>query len=101
DGYYQKDGKPLQLTILTNSGSKVRETLLQTAVDQYKLIGVKVSPRLVPFENIQDILQSRPDDVSGWILGWTLNVEPDPYGVFHSASIPDLAKKIPGYNFGA
>jgi peptide/nickel transport system substrate-binding protein len=79
----------------------VRETLLQTAVDQYKLIGVKVSPRLVPFEDIQDILQSRSEDVSGWILGWKLSVEPDPFGVFHTASIPDVAKRIPGYNFGA
>jgi peptide/nickel transport system substrate-binding protein len=101
DGYYQKDGKPLQLTILTNSGNKVRETLLQTAIDQYKVIGVKVSPRLVPFENIVDILQARQEDVSGWIIGWKLNVEPDPYGVFHSASIPDAAKRVAGYNFGA
>jgi peptide/nickel transport system substrate-binding protein len=101
DGYYQKDGKPLQLTILANSGNKVRETLLQTAVDQYKVIGVKVSPRLMPFENLVDLLQTRQEDASGWIIGWKLNVEPDPYGVFHSASIPDAAKKVPGYNFGA
>jgi peptide/nickel transport system substrate-binding protein len=101
DGYYQKDGKPLQLTIMTNSGNKVRETLLQTAVDQYKIIGVKVAPRLVPFEAMVEILANRSEDVSGWIIGWKLNVEPDPYGIFHSSSIPDAAKKTTGYNFGA
>lgn len=101
DGYYQKDGKPLQLTIMTNSGNKVRETLLQTAIDQYKFIGVKVAPRLVGFDAMVDILSNRSEDVSAWIIGWKLNVEPDPYGIFHSNSIPDPAKKTTGYNFGA
>jgi peptide/nickel transport system substrate-binding protein len=101
DGYYQKDGKPLQLTIMTNSGNKVRETLLQTAIDQYKFIGVKVAPRLVPYDTMVDILSNRSEDVSAWIIGWKLSVEPDPYGIFHSSSIPDPAKKTTGYNFGA
>jgi peptide/nickel transport system substrate-binding protein len=101
DGYHQKDGKPLQLTIMTNSGNKVRETLLQTAIDQYKVIGVKVAPRLVPFDTMVDILSNRSEDVSAWIIGWKLSVEPDPYGIFHSSAIPDPAKKTTGYNFGA
>ena len=101
DGYYAKEGKALQLTIITNSGNKVRETLLQTAVDQYKLIGVKVAPRLVTFDGMVEILSSRTEDVSGWIIGWKLSVEPDPYGIFHTTSIPDAAKRTTGYNFGA
>jgi peptide/nickel transport system substrate-binding protein len=101
DGYYQKEGKPLAITIMTNSGNKVRETLLQTAIDQYKIIGVKIAPRLVTFDNMVDILGNRSEDVPAWIIGWKLNVEPDPYGIWHSASIPDAAKKTMGYNFGA
>ncbi|HYR94759.1 MAG TPA: ABC transporter substrate-binding protein [Methylomirabilota bacterium] len=101
DGYYQKDGKPLAVTIMTNSGNKVRETLLQTAIDQYKVIGVKIAPRLVTFDNMVDILGNRSEDVPAWIIGWKLSVEPDPYGIWHSASIPDAAKKTMGYNFGA
>ena len=101
DGYYQKDGKALGFTMMTNSGNKVRETLLQTAIDEYKLIGVKVTPRLVPFDTMTEILSSRSEDVSAWIVGWRLSVEPDPYGIWHSNSIPDPAKKAIGYNFGA
>jgi peptide/nickel transport system substrate-binding protein len=101
DGYYQKDGKPLSITIMTNSGNKVRETLLQTAIDQYKVIGVKIAPRLVTFDSMVDILGNRSEDVPAWIIGWKLSVEPDPYGIWHSASIPDAAKKTMGYNFGA
>jgi peptide/nickel transport system substrate-binding protein len=101
DGYYQKEGKPLAITILTNSGNKVRETLLQTAIDQYKVIGVKISPRLMPFDSMVDILSSRSEDVPAWIIGWKLSVEPDPYGIWHTASIPDPSRKAIGYNFGA
>ena len=101
DGYYVKDGKTLAITIMTNSGNKVRETLLQTAVDQYKLIGVKIAPRLVPFDTMVDVLSNRSEDVPAWIIGWKLSVEPDPYGIWHSASIPDPARKTTGYNFGS
>ena len=101
DGIYERDGKPLQITIMTNSGNKVRETLLQTAIDQYKLIGVRVSPRLVPFDTMVDILSNRSEDVPAWIIGWRLNVEPDPYGIWHSNSTPDAQKRTTGYNFGA
>ncbi len=101
DGYYQRDGKPLSITIMTNSGNKVRETLLQTAIDQYKFIGVKIAPRLVPFDTMVDILSNRSEDVPAWIIGWKLSVEPDPYGIWHTSSIPDAAKRTTGYNFGA
>src|SRR5439155_3359534 len=82
-------------------GNKVRETLLQTAIDQYKLIGVRIAPRLMPFDAMVDILSNRSEDVPAWIIGWKLNVEPDPYGIWHSNSIPDASKKTTGYNFGA
>jgi peptide/nickel transport system substrate-binding protein len=101
DGYYQKEGKPLAITIMTNSGNKVRETLLQTAVDQYRAIGVKIAPRVVPFDTMVDILSNRSEDVPGWIIGWKLSVEPDPFGIWHTSSIPDPARKATGYNFGA
>jgi peptide/nickel transport system substrate-binding protein len=101
DGIYQKDGKPLQITVMTNSGNKVRETLLQTAIDQYKLIGVRIAPRLVPFDSMVDILSNRSEDVPAWIIGWRLSVEPDPYGIWHSSAIPDASRRTTGYNFGS
>ena len=101
DSYYQKDGKRLELTMITNSGNKVRETMLQTAVDQYKQIGVKVNPRLLQFDEMVDILSTRSQDFAGWIIGWRLPAEPDPYGIWHSSSIPDPARRTTGYNFGA
>jgi len=101
NGIYEKDGKPLQLTMMTNPGNRVRETLLQTAIDQYRQIGVRVTSRLVPFDEMVGILSDRSQDVSAWIIGWKLSVEPDPYGIFHSSSIPDPKRGTVGYNFGA
>src|SRR5205085_10016360 len=43
----------------------------------------------------------RTEDVAAWIIGWRLSVEPDPYGIWHTASIPDAAKRTTGYNFGS
>jgi len=85
---------------MTNSGNKVRETLLQTAIDQYRLIGVKISPKLVPFDTMVASLGDPSVDVPAWIIGWKLSVEPDPFGIWHSSSIPDAAKRTTGYNFG-
>ncbi len=101
DGVYQRDGTPLEIAVMTNSGNKIRETLLQTAIDQYGLIGVRITPRLVPFDTMVRILSDRSEDVPAWIIGWRLNVEPDPYGIWHSSAIPDPAKKTTGYNFGS
>ncbi|HZP96928.1 MAG TPA: ABC transporter substrate-binding protein [Candidatus Limnocylindria bacterium] len=101
DGVYQKDGKPLEIAVMTNSGNKLRETLLQTVIDQYGQIGVRVTPRLVPFDTMVDMLSSRSEDVPAWIIGWRLNVEPDPFGIWHSSAIPDPAKRTTGYNFGS
>lgn len=101
DSYYQKDGKRLELTMVTNSGNKVRETMLQSAVEQYKKIGVLVNPRLMQFDEMVDMLSTRSQDFAGWIIGWRLPVEPDPYGIWHSNSVPDPARHATGYNFGA
>lgn len=99
-GVYEKAGKPLQLTIMTNSGNKVREALLQTAIDQYRLIGVKITPQLVPFDSMVASLGDPTADVPAWIIGWKLSVEPDPFAIWHSSSIPDALKRTTGYNFG-
>jgi len=101
DGFYARDGKTLEFSIVANSGNKVRETLLQVATEQYKGIGVKVNPKLEAFETMVDKLTNGNQEIQGWIIGWSLGIEPDPYGIWHSSQIPDPAKKTTGFNFGA
>ena len=101
DGFYAKDGKPLAFSIVANSGNKTRETLLQIAAEQYKAIGVKVDPKLEAFETMVDKLTTGNQEIQGWIIGWSLGLEPDPYGIWSKTNIPDPAAKKTGFNFGS
>lgn len=101
DGIYAKAGKQLEFSVVANSGNKTRETLLQVATEQYKQIGVKLNPKLEAFETMVDKLTKGNQEIQGWIIGWSLGIEPDPYGIWHSTQIPDPAKATTGFNFGA
>lgn len=101
DGIYAKAGKPLEFSVVANSGNKTRETLLQVATEQYKAIGVKLNPKLEAFETMVDKLTKGNQEIQGWIIGWSLGLEPDPYGIWHSSQIPDPAAAKTGFNFGA
>ncbi len=102
DGIYQKGGQRLEFTIVTNSGNKTRETLLQVAVEQYKQIGVNASARTESFEALVDRLNKSRDptygdrggrDYDAFILGWSLTPDPDSYEIWHSSQI-----QFPGAN---
>ncbi len=93
DGVYQKGDQRLEFTMITNSGNKIRETLLQVAVEQYKQIGVNVTPQTESFEALVDRLNKSRDpkygeqggrDVDAYILGWSLGVDPDAFNIWHS-----------------
>ncbi len=85
DGIYVwTDGKPLAMRIETNSGNKTRETILEIAVEQYRQIGVKIEPTLEAF----NVLLERTDpgtDYEGFIIGWSLGLDPDSYSIWHSS----------------
>jgi peptide/nickel transport system substrate-binding protein len=96
DGIYEKDGQRLAMTMMTNSGNKVRETLLQVATEQYRQIGVEVTPRTEAFEALSERVGKSKDPVYGdrggrdydaVILGWSQGVDPDAFGTWHSSQI--------------
>ena len=89
----------------TNSGNKVRETLLQVATEQYRQIGVEVTPRTEAFEALSERVGKSKDAVYGdrgghdydaAILGWSQGVDPDAYGVWHSSQIKSGQNQV-GY----
>jgi peptide/nickel transport system substrate-binding protein len=97
DGIYAKDGKPLAITIVTNQGNKTRETFLQVAVDQYKQIGVKITPKLEDFTALVPKLTGGSPEVEAVIIGWQLAADPDPYTIWHSSNVASPTKA--GNNF--
>ena len=97
DGYYAKDGKPLAITIVTNQGNKTRETFLQVAVEQYKQVGVKITPKLEAFESLVPKLTGGSPEVEAVIIGWQLSADPDPFTIWHSSNVASPTKA--GNNF--
>jgi len=97
DGVYAKDGKPLAITIVTNQGNKLRETFLQVAVEQYKQIGVKITPKVEAFEALVPKLTGGSPEIEAVIIGWTNIVEPDSFTVWHSSNAASPTKA--GNNF--
>jgi peptide/nickel transport system substrate-binding protein len=102
DGVYQKDNQKLEFSMVTNSGNKVRENLLQIAVEQYKQIGVNVTPLTESFEKLDERTTKTKDptygdqggrDFDAVIVGWSLGADPDGYSIWHSSQIPP-----PGFN---
>ena len=85
DGIYRwTDGQPMKMRIETNQGNNARETILQFAQDQYKQIGIQIDPLLESFNALLD--RTDPGaDYEGFIIGWSLGADPDPYSIWHSS----------------
>jgi peptide/nickel transport system substrate-binding protein len=87
DGIYQKDGRRLAFTLVTNENNDVRAKLVQLASDQYRAIGVAVTPRLEPFNPLVKRLFDRDPSVEAFVIGWTSAVDPFASEVWHSAGL--------------
>src|SRR5256712_823545 len=85
DGVYRwTDGSPMKMRIETNQGNNARETILQLAQEQYKAIGIQIDPLLESFNALLD--RTDPGtDYEGFIIGWSLGADPDPYSIWHSS----------------
>lgn len=98
EGVFAREGRRLELTMAGPAGNKPSETLLQIAVEQYRQIGVRVTPQLVAPEALQAMLAG--GSVDAWISSWTLGLDPDPYQIWSRDQIPDPATKRGGFNYG-
>ena len=87
--------------MVTNSGNKVRETLLQVATEQYRQIGVDRDPAHRGVRGAERPRLKSKDPVYGdrgghdydaAILGWALGADPDAYGIWHSSQVTSPAE---------
>jgi ABC-type transport system substrate-binding protein len=83
-GWFEKDGKPLQFTLITNSGNDIRKAILAIAQDAWKQIGIDVSTDILEWSVF---LQQRIEkqDFDAVVLGWQMGIEPDLYQVWYSS----------------
>lgn len=76
DGVREKDGKPLELSLITNAGNTTREDLGALVQDQLKQVGIKVNFEAIDFGVVVDRLLGQTFDMV--IIGWTgLGTDPN------------------------
>ena len=88
DGILEKDGQKFEFVLMTNQGNAVREQLAVIVQDQLKKVGISVTPQIVEWSAfISDHVLAK--DFEAIILGWSLGVDPDPSGIFHTKEIEE------------
>ena len=76
DGFREKDGKPLELSLLTNAGNRVREDLGVLVQDQLNSVGFQVTFEAIDFGTLVGKLLGQEYDMV--IIGWTgLGADPN------------------------
>jgi peptide/nickel transport system substrate-binding protein len=92
DGILDRQGRPFQLTLITNSGNDTRRDVGVLVQRQLREIGIDVTLELYEWSVfLQDFINARHFDAC--ILGWSLSVDPDAYMIWHSSQIER------GFNF--
>ncbi|MBW2709872.1 MAG: peptide ABC transporter substrate-binding protein [Deltaproteobacteria bacterium] len=83
-GWLEKDGRPFQFTLISNSGNDIRKAILAIAQDAWKQIGIHVQTDLLEWSVfIQERVDKR--DFDALVLGWVMGIDPDLYQIWHSS----------------
>jgi len=83
DGWLQKEGQPLEFTLMTNQGNKLRELSSQIIQNHLARIGIRVKLKVLEWSSfIHDYIDKK--DFDAVILGWSLGRDPDQYTIWHS-----------------
>ncbi|MCG6893161.1 MAG: peptide-binding protein [Desulfobacteraceae bacterium] len=96
-GILEKDGKPLQFTLITNSGNDLRKAILAIAQDAWREIGVDVRTDLLEWSVF---IQERVNklDFDALILGWQMGIDPDLFQIWHSSQTGPYQLNFVGFD---
>jgi len=85
DGIIDKNGKPFEFELITESGNLRWEQVATIVQDQLSAIGIKVHPRfLEPSLLYGKLLPEK--DFDAVIIGWSVGLTPDFSPLFHSST---------------
>jgi len=87
DGILEKDGKKFSVEVKTNQGNKVREDIVVILQQQLKAVGIEIKPQIVEFSSLIADIDPGVWNFEAIVLGWSLGIDPDPSGIFHTKEI--------------
>jgi peptide/nickel transport system substrate-binding protein len=105
DGIRDKDGQPLQLTIMSTSGNSLRERVEQVLQGQLKAVGIDLQINNVAssvlFGKWADNAPRARGNFDILLYSTGPKIDPDPhlYGYFHSSQIPTEENGGKGANY--
>ena len=96
NGILERDGKPLSFEIITNQ-NKEREKSAVLIQRRLKAVGIDVKIRSIEWASfISRFIKTGDFDVV--VLGWSLGLDPDQYGIWHSSQQGGDKFNFIGYN---
>jgi peptide/nickel transport system substrate-binding protein len=95
DGVVDKDGVPLEIELLADSGNSVGKAFAVRLQEDLARVGVRL--RFTPLDAKAVDERKKARDFDALALGWVLGYETDPEQVWHSKWAPPELK---GSNFG-
>ncbi|MDQ0177435.1 peptide-binding protein [Bacillus chungangensis] len=97
DGILEKDGKKFSFEIKTNQGNKVREDVAVILQEQLKEVGIDAKPAIMEFSALIKDLNSVERNFEAVVMGWSLAIDPDPSGIFHTDEM-EKGNNMQGYS---
>ncbi|MCW5853587.1 MAG: hypothetical protein KIT87_26210, partial [Anaerolineae bacterium] len=85
DGMRAKDGKKLSFTCYTNAGNKVRESYVTVMQEQWRKIGVEMTPKLEEWNAFLDRI-TKTRDFECFLVGFSWGVDPNQKTMWHTSS---------------
>ncbi|MBI4563988.1 MAG: hypothetical protein HY716_04755 [Planctomycetes bacterium] len=84
DDIYEKDGKPLRFTMITNAGNDVRRQMCEYIQSDLKKIGVAMDIRLIDFNQMST--QLKKHQFQAYVGGWFVATKVDNKPIWHSTA---------------
>jgi ABC-type transport system substrate-binding protein len=96
DGFFAKDGKRLEFSLITNNGNPQRKAIATIAQDAWRKIGVDCRVQLFEWAVfLKDFINTGKFDAV--VLGWSTGIDPDMYQLWHSSQTDPQELNFTGY----
>jgi peptide/nickel transport system substrate-binding protein len=95
DGLLDRDGKPLRFDLLIYSGTTSGIPFAQLLQAELKKIGVQLDIAVVDWASLSHRVLAGQYQAS--FMGWDLDADPDPFGLFHSSQFPPRGQDLVFY----
>jgi peptide/nickel transport system substrate-binding protein len=96
DGILDRRGKSFSLELIVIAGNAPTQSLAQMLQAEWKKIGLDI--KLVLLDGATAIQRVVAGNYDAAYVGWSLDADPDPFGLFHSSAIPPHGQNVVFYS---